>query len=361
MLLIGSCLMGQTRKEREQAERYAKTGKELFSSEKYQDALKYFISAAKIAKSEKKYLKDIARTHMAMENHRKAISALKDWIDSGKADEEAYQLTGNAYDMLGEKQKALRSYDAGLEKMPNSGKLYMEKGIVEFYDKQYEEALNHWEYGILAEPEFSGNYYWAAKVYAATDERLWGLIYGEIFMNIERGSELTNEISRLLYSIYSKAVEPGTNPEGVYNFSKFAKEYGNTRMANGVVEPCFEEAYEEIFAEAYIHPGEEVSIAKLHLVRRIFLTLWFNRYERKFPNSLFTWQRELSEQNLLEAYDYWLFFDANDVEFTEWFKENETEYRQFESWFTYHPMPISQKFLVSKLKYEKKLKFNPGN
>ena len=51
------------------------------------------------------------------------------------------------------------------------------------------------------------NYYRAARIYCVTNEELWGMLYGEIFMNLERGSNRTAEISKLLYDTYKREIK----------------------------------------------------------------------------------------------------------------------------------------------------------
>src|SRR5690606_12333945 len=59
---------------------------------------------------------------------------------------------------------------------------------------------------IEVQPRFPSNYYWAAKIYMNSNEEVWGLLYGEIFMNLERNSNRTMEISKLLYDTYTNQI-----------------------------------------------------------------------------------------------------------------------------------------------------------
>ena len=80
-------------------------------------------------------------------------------------------------------------------------------GNVHWGKEEYGKALSYYEKGIEVDPKFSSNYYRATLIYCGSSEKLWGLIYGEVFMNIERNSKRTAEISKLLYDTYKKEIK----------------------------------------------------------------------------------------------------------------------------------------------------------
>ena len=61
-----------------------------------------------------------------------------------------------------------------------------------------------WEKGIEIDPNYSGNYYNAAQYYFFTQDKVWGLVYGEIFVNLESYSKRTAEMKDLLLEGYKK-------------------------------------------------------------------------------------------------------------------------------------------------------------
>ena len=70
--------------------------------------------------------------------------------------------------------------------------------------KQDAEAIRFWEKGIEVDPNYSSNYYNASKFYYFTYDKVWSLIYGEIFINLESYSKRTPEIKSLLVEGYKK-------------------------------------------------------------------------------------------------------------------------------------------------------------
>ena len=44
-------------------------------------------------------------------------------------------------------------------------------------------AIDQWEKGIQVDPTYAGSYYNAALYYFYTKDKVWSLLYGEIFVN----------------------------------------------------------------------------------------------------------------------------------------------------------------------------------
>ncbi len=72
--------------------------------------------------------------------------------------------------------------------------------------KDFKEAVKQWEKGIEVDPNHSGNYYNAAKYYYFTQDKVWSIVYGEIFVNLESYSKRTPEIKTILLNSYKKTV-----------------------------------------------------------------------------------------------------------------------------------------------------------
>ncbi len=79
--------------------------------------------------------------------------------------------------------------------------------MIQLGKKDYNKALTYFEKGIEVAPNYSSNYYWCARLYCNSTEEVWGMIYGEIFMNLERNSKRTAEISKLLFDTYKKEIK----------------------------------------------------------------------------------------------------------------------------------------------------------
>src|SRR5690606_21317883 len=118
------------------------------------------------------------------------------------ANSQVYQLSGNCYSFSGKPDKAIKEYEERMKRFPNSGNLYLERGNIYLIQENYKEAVENYETGIEVDPMFPSNYYRLAKLYLHSSNKLAGLMYGELFMNLERTTDRALEISELLYSTY---------------------------------------------------------------------------------------------------------------------------------------------------------------
>lgn len=66
--------------------------------------------------------------------------------------------------------------------------------------EDYDRAVSYYEKGVYVEPAYSSNYYRLAQLFLSSKDKFWGLIYGEIFMNLERNSQRTEEMSKWLFN-----------------------------------------------------------------------------------------------------------------------------------------------------------------
>src|SRR5690606_14029143 len=132
--------------------------------------------------------KDLVLSLYLKRDYAKALEGVKSLVNRDDADEVCFQLAGNVYKALENPKECEKVYKKGLKKFPKSGPLHSEYGELLWAAKDF-SAINLWEKGIQADPAYSGNYYNAALYYFHTKDKVWSLIYGEIFVNMESLSQ----------------------------------------------------------------------------------------------------------------------------------------------------------------------------
>ena len=120
---------------------------------------------------------------------------------------QCYQLVGNAQDVLGDPEAAIRTYDEGLKRFPNSGYLYLEKGNIHMMHQRYDEAVECYLHGVEVQPDFASNYYRLALLYAQSTEPLWAIIYAEVVCNLLPGTERGEEMGKLIYDLFQENIK----------------------------------------------------------------------------------------------------------------------------------------------------------
>ena len=314
----------------------------------YDEAIELLEEAQKLDPENIDYPYEIAYSYYGKAKYKKAIKYLEEIMNYPKTYDQVYQLLGNSYDELGETAKALEVYDAGLKKFPKSGKLFLEKGNVYWNKKEYDKALPFYEQGIDVEPKFPSNYYRATRVYMMSTEKVWGMIYGEIFMNLERNSKRTSEISKLLFDTYKSEIKFTGDTSVSVSFSKKAtiniediKDPGNFKLpyAMGVYEPTL------IFS---ILSEKTININSLDTIRSSFVDNYFkNGHDKTYPNILFTYQKKIKELGYMEAYNHWILMKGDDEGFAKWQTANKEKWTNFTTWFNDNELVInsSNKFV----------------
>lgn len=255
---------------------------------------------------------DLLFNYYLSQDYGKAMELGKKLVSEPGADIRSYQLLGLTYRNIEEIKECERLYRAGIKAYPNSGVLYNEYGELLWSKKKLEEAIDQWEKGIAADPNYSGNYYNAAKYYYVSSDKVWALIYGEIFLNLESYSRRTPEIKELLLEAYKKY-------------------YTNlTSLKQPDPKNDFEQAFTQVLNKHASVVSTGVTTASLTMLRTRFLLDWFKHDQGIYPFRLFDYQRQLTKAGYFDAYNQWIFGAAQNLpDFQQWTQQNQQAYDGF--------------------------------
>lgn len=339
-MIIGHVTYGQTDKDK--ALEKAKTAIQLMDNGKIDESIKLLKEAQELDPDRFDYSYEIAYAHYLKQDYNGAIKILKKNKDHKNVTDQLFQLLGNSYDMIGKTDKAFKAYDAGLEKFPSSAIIYLEKGNVYWTKEEYGNALEYYEKGILVDPSFPSNYYRAAIIYCSSTEEVWGMIYGEIFMNLERGSERTAEISKLLYDTYKSQIKFTSDTSFSVSFSKNAavkpldlNNPGKMKLPFGIG------VYERVLMKSMI-AEKTIDLTSLDRIRKNFVEIYFKEgFERKYPNILFDYQNKVLQAGHLEAYNHWILLKGDEQAFEAWHTSNSQKWDDFIKWFTENGLEVN--------------------
>jgi tetratricopeptide (TPR) repeat protein len=256
--------------------------------------------------------KDLALAYYYKRDFTKALDQVKPMLDRDDADEATYQIGGNIYKALEMVKEGEKMYKKGIRKFPQSGPLYSEYGEL-LWEKKDFDAIGIWEKGIQIAPAYAGNYYNAAVYYYYTKDKIWTLIYGEIFVNMEYLTDRATEMKKLLLSTYKEKLFNNIDPKGdAKNKSEFAK--------------AVLQSYEK--QSGLISRG--ITIETLTMLRTRFILDWFATNGTKFPFKLFEYQQQLIRSGMFDAYNQWLFGTVENLPaFDQWAKTNSESYAKF--------------------------------
>ena len=350
LFFLGFLTISEAQTNRDKAIELKNQAIELMDNGKVDESLKLLEQAQQLDPNYINIPYEIAYAYQLVKDYDKSIEIAKPLLKHPDVFDQIYQIIGNCYDLKGDKKKALKIYDKGIKKFPNSGKLYLEKGIVIAGQEKWFEALDVWEKGIIADPTHSSNYYYASQVLAQTDEKIWGIYYGEIFLNLEPNTQRTLQISKLVYDTY-KVCLPTENNKWELQFSRKATNIvlGNLKDLKFSFETVHNLAMEKGFKG--IEPTFDIN--NLIKIRKQFLKNWnSDDYADMYSNLIFDYHNLLVKNKMFEQYMYWVLRGGATNEFQHWKNNNEASYTKFIEWFNENPMFFTDENKTNRFSYD---------
>ena len=278
-------------------------------------------------------------SYYLQKDYSKAIEIMQTQTGNPQATDQLWQMIGNSLDIIGKPEEALAAYAQGLEKFPNSGRLYLESGNIFLIQNKIEEAIPYYEKGIEMDPEFPSNYYRLARIYCNSENEIWGILYGELFVNLERNTQRTREISALLYQTYQKALvyEKG---QWQISFAKDASPFTiDFEMAIGLAAAAY----------GIENKKPSINVASLTAIRKGLLKA-LTETDKTKGMVLYTFWQQIDDMNFWDSYNYWLFSQAPNDQFEKWRKSNASDFSYFVKWYNPNPIVINEANYFSKTK-----------
>jgi tetratricopeptide (TPR) repeat protein len=320
---LGAC--AQTASIRQEAHQLSLEGESYMVNGKYKEAEAAFTRALQLDEKSIRIETQLAKAKFFQKDYDGAMVLIQPLLEKKGVSLDAIQLYGNCLDELGKDYEALETYRRGLLHHPGSGVLYMEMGILEFSRHRDSTALMYWEKGILAQPTFAPNYYFASKACLGIQDYAWAAFYAEAFINLERIGDRVREMSKVVYQAISDA--RSYDYAGVFHWKFEGK--SNPSPLHQLLDAAFTSALPDT--------AWKPDIPTLSASRRFAAFYLPSKLPGNSASELFAWQQTIAAQGHFEAYNYWLLYDASPDEFFAWYEQNKARYDQFESWFLRNP------------------------
>jgi hypothetical protein len=172
-----------------------------------------------------------------------------------------------------------------------------------------------------------------ATSFGQTTEKVWALIYGEVFCNLSPDKDHISQMASSMFGWYDAALSvKGTSVSAdLTENAEAPKKY-----------PPFEPQFEMAFLMGAVPFGKDVkplSIQKLSAIRKNQFSLLAKKTLP--PNELIRWEQAIIAAGHFEAYNYWLFQGARPDEFSQWLAQHQP---QFQAWLDWQN---KNKFVIS--------------
>ncbi|MCW3089052.1 MAG: hypothetical protein JWP81_121 [Ferruginibacter sp.] len=255
--------------------------------------------------------KDLALNYLFQRKYTQGLEEIKPVLDRDDVDDQCYQLAANFYKQLDDNKECEKLYKKGIKKFPKSGVLYNDFGEFQWEQKN-NEAIKQWEKGIEVEPNFPKNYYNACKYYYASGGRVWSILYGETFVNMDPLGKTTPEVKSIVLESYKRLFAEG-------DFNKQTKELGK-----------FADAFLQTTKKQVAIASEGIDPGTLTMIRTRFILDWYHDYGGKFPNRLFEYHRQLLQEGMFDAYNQWMFGTVQNLAaYQNWINTHSSDNKEF--------------------------------
>ncbi|MBC7948819.1 MAG: hypothetical protein H7Y42_13100 [Chitinophagaceae bacterium] len=257
--------------------------------------------------------KDLVMSYYLKRDYARALEGVKALIDRNDADVVTFQLAGNVYKALEQSKECEKAYKKGLKKFPKSGPLYSEYGELLWSTKDY-SAIEQWLKGIQQDPAYGGNYYNAALYYFFTKDKVWSLVYGEIFVNMESLTERGSAMKQLLLQGYKEKL-----------FAEADLMKGEDKNKSE-----FSRAFLQAMNKQSSLANSGLTLETITMIRTRFILDWYATNASRFPFKLFDYHQQLLKEGMFEAYNQWLFGPVDNLAaYDNWTKTHTEQYTAF--------------------------------
>ncbi len=287
------------------------TARSFMQQNDYANAIVVLNRATQMEPQNIEITKDLSLSYYMQRDNNKALEIIKPLIDKDEADDQCYQIAGNIYLQLGLTAECDKLYRKGIQKFPESGALYNDLGVLLWEQKDY-TAIKQWEKGIETDPNYSKNYYNASRYYNFTKDKIWSIIYGEIFVNLDPLNTHTTEIKSILLENYKALFADVDITKENKDKNKFATAFIETMNKQSSL------------------AATGINAETLTMIRTRFILDWYKDYASKFPFKLFDLQKQLLQEGMFDVYNQWIFGSVQNLPaYQNWTITHSTDYNEF--------------------------------
>lgn len=324
-LFLGLNLFGQENKVKE----LVKQGTELHDQGRYDEAIAKYKAALDIDKNSTLANYELSYTYMVTQKYEESIKYSTKVIEQN-ADNQyaAYIALGSSWDMLGKPEKAIKAYEEGLKKFPNTNLLNYNLALTEFNQKNYDKAEQAAIKAILAKPTHSSSHLVLGLIMQEKGERVKALLSFYYFLMLEPNSERATDALTKLKGLLVQGVEKNSGDSINLNIPSFPEEDSLFNTAEMLVSMMAASKYidenkgkteNELFVET-----NKGLFRLLGELKKNNSDIWWNLYVTKFY--------DLDQTNNCEAFSYYISQSSDSPAISNWINNNPDKMQRLKDW-----------------------------
>jgi tetratricopeptide (TPR) repeat protein len=326
-LFIGCSLLAQEDKVNE----LVAQGTKLHDEGKYDEAIAKYKAALDIDKNSTAANYELSYTCLASKRYEDGVKYSAKVIEQNTNNQhEAYIVLGSCLDMLGKPGKAIKTYEDGLKRYPNSNLLNYNLALTAYNQKEYDIAEKAAINAIIAKPTHGSSHIILATIMKAQKQRVKTLlpIFYSLMLepNSQRSKINYNSLRNQLNQGVEKKDEKNININVPLSSSK-DKEFDAAEMMISLL-------------AASKYSEEDKNKNDLDLFAETTNKLFSMLGELKKDNKGFWWEVYVSKFYDLvqtkndEAFSYYISQSRDPEAVNKWMANNSSKMQAFKDWMT---------------------------
>lgn len=297
---------------------------------KYEDAISKYKEALGIDKKSTLANYELSFTYFSIGKYEEAINHSTNVVKQN-ADHlhPAYIILGSSLDMIGKANEAIKVYEKGIEKFPDSYLLYYNIALTSYNQKEYEKAEKAAINAISLKPTHGSSHLVLSAVMEAKGQRVKSILPLYYFLLLEPASNR----SLANYNNLKKQLGQGVERKDAKNinvsvpFTSSSDDFGAAEMMISLLAASqyTNENKDKTEMERFVENNKSVFgiLAELKKENKGF---WWDFYVTKF--------HDLKESDNYEAFSYYVSQSANDDIVKNWIADNTKKMSNLKDWIT---------------------------
>jgi hypothetical protein len=167
-----------------------------------------------------------------------------------------------------------------------------------------------------------------------------------MFINLERNTERTEDVSKLIYDAYKQSITIKSDTSAKVDFTNSTISSESKSLSTGKLPFRMTYGLDFLLAMTLSSKGKDINLNYIAAARIGFIEHWFKqKRDKDYPNILLDYQKEMKEKGYLEAYTYWLLRMGDPDVFKKWYVINESKFKAFAEWFNKNPLMVDKTHL----------------
>lgn len=309
---------------------HIRKGISLHDEGKYEEAIEEYHAALSIDSTSTTANYELSYTCMVSGRYADAVKYCRKVVEQDADNQEAaYISLGSSYDMLGDPENAIKAYDEGLVKFPESNLLNYNLAYTLYNQKQYDRAELAAINAIILKPGHASSHCILSAIMEGKGERVKSILPLYYFLLVEPSSkrsetnyyQLKEKLGRGVERTGKKKIDVRV-PLCSYNDSLFAaaEMFISLQAANVFLDENKNKSEMENFVES-----TKGLFGMLGELKKENSGFWWDFYVTLFD--------DLEKSDNCEAFCYYISQSANTDEINNWFVNNSDKMQKLRDWF----------------------------